>query len=199
MKILKSAGFSSRKMPFKGQSKSKYDRLSKAELCKSIEEALQDTSDLEMDDYERQEKILDDNLPSDSGSDKDFPVPTPKEVELIEESDLESDTEIKSRKRKKFFQPKRRSKIPKHSSAFSPKPSTSSNAQQSRMPTITLNKSSDIDFEDGDEIPNFSDGVNETPENPKTPCTPVTKTPNTLKTPIASRTRRHLVHRLQKP
>ena len=181
------------------QRHSRFKKLSKEELRQSIEEDQIDYSDL--DEYEKDERVHD-QLGSDTGSDKDFPSPTNKEVELIEESDLETDTEIKTRKRKKFFTPSRRSKIARPSisvvndSITNPKPSTSSNSEPSKK--ISLEKTPEIDFGDCDEIPNFSDGENETPEIQQMPRTPlvigtpktpaVIQTTKTPKTPLAIRT-----------
>lgn len=188
------------------QRHSRFKKLSKEELRQSIEEDQIDYSDLdEFDEYEKKIERVRDQLGSDTGSDKDFPSPTNKEVELIEESDMETDIEIKTRKRKKFFPPSRRSKIARPSvsvvndSLTNPKPSTSSNSEPSKK--FSLEKTPEIDFRDCDEIPNLSDGENETPEiqqmprtplvigTPKTPKTPtVIQTTKTPKTPLAIRT-----------
>jgi hypothetical protein len=175
------------------QRRSKYDKLSHKEICQSIEEDQKDYSDLdELDEYEKDERVLD-QLGSDTGSDKDFPSPTNKEVELIEGSDMETDIEIKTRKRKKFFPPSRRSKIARPSisvvndNTTNPKPSTSSNSEPSK--NFSLEKTPEIDFGDCDEIPNLSGGENETPEIQQMPRTPLAiGTPKTPKTPVLIQT-----------
>ena len=55
-------------MPLPLPRRSKYDKMSKEDIAKSIEEDQRDYSDLE---FEKQERTLD-KLGSDSGSDKDF-------------------------------------------------------------------------------------------------------------------------------
>ena len=55
--------------------RSKYDKISKEEIAKSIEDDQRDYSDL--DEFEKQERTLD-QIGSDSGSDKDFQPPTSK-------------------------------------------------------------------------------------------------------------------------
>ena len=61
-------------MPLPLPRRSKYDKMSKEDIAKSIEEDQRDYSDLE---FEKQERTLD-KLGSDSGSDKDFQPPTSK-------------------------------------------------------------------------------------------------------------------------
>ena len=62
-------------MPLPLLLRSKYDKISKEEIAKSIEDDQLDYSDL--DEFEQQERTLD-QLGSDSGSDKDFLPPTSK-------------------------------------------------------------------------------------------------------------------------
>ena len=62
-------------MPLPLLLRSKYDKISKEEIAKSIEDDQRDYS--ELDEFEKQERTLD-QLGSDSGSDKDFQPPTSK-------------------------------------------------------------------------------------------------------------------------
>ena len=62
-------------MPLPLLLRSKYDKISKEEIAKSIEDDQLDYSDL--DEFEKQERTLD-QLGSDSRSNKDFQPPTSK-------------------------------------------------------------------------------------------------------------------------
>ena len=130
------------------RSKSKYDKLSHQEICQSIEKDNEGTSDLEIDDFEKQQQQHDDFFGSDSGSDKEFPAPTPKEVEMIDESELESDTETKSRKRKKFIHPRRNSKIASPD-FFESSPSKNSRNDFEQPSTSNANPSDDQNMDFG--------------------------------------------------